>query len=73
MQKKSNARVKICKRRRATYKASPTGHTVGEVIALKKKDGGLAPATPAVPDPPVPNRARTEMKLGDPPSREEKK
>ena len=46
---------------------------MGEVIALKKKDGGLAPATPAVPDPPVPNRARTEMKIGDPPSREEKK
>ena len=40
----------------------------------KKQDkGGRAPATPAVPDPPVPNRARTEMKIGDPPAREEKK
>ena len=37
-------------------------------MAKKKKEPGapLAPATPAVPDPPVPNRARTEMK-GDPP------
>ena len=35
----------------------------------KKKIEGtpLAPATPAVPDPPVPNRARTEM-VGDPPT-----
>jgi hypothetical protein len=33
----------------------------------KKKNDGRAPATPAVPDPPVPNRARTEMKIGDPP------
>ncbi len=33
----------------------------------KKRDGGTsAPATPAVPDPPVPNRARTEMIIGDP-------
>ena len=33
----------------------------------KKKNDGRAPATPAVPDPPVPNRAWTEMKIGDPP------
>lgn len=32
----------------------------------KKKSDGRAPATPAVPDPPVPNRARTEMAIGDP-------
>ena len=32
----------------------------------KKKSDGRAPATPAVPDPPVPNRAWTEMKIGDP-------
>ena len=33
----------------------------------KKRNGGhSAPATPAVPDPPVPNRARTEMSIGDP-------
>ncbi|MBO7292762.1 MAG: hypothetical protein J6V07_02375 [Clostridia bacterium] len=38
-----------------------------------KKNKPLAPATPAVPDPPVPNRARTEMTVGDPPSREEKR
>ena len=32
----------------------------------KKRNGGhSAPATPAVPDPPVPNRARTEMIIGD--------
>ena len=37
----------------------------------KKKSDGRAPATPAVPDPPVPNRARTEMKIGDPPPRGE--
>lgn len=32
----------------------------------RKKSDGRAPATPAVPDPPVPNRAHTEMKIGDP-------
>lgn len=32
----------------------------------KKKQDGRAPATPAVPDPPVPNRAWTEMKREDP-------
>ncbi len=33
----------------------------------KKRTGGQpAPATPAVPDPPVPNRAHTEMSIGDP-------
>ena len=42
----------------------------------KKRNGGrTAPATPQVPDPPVPNRARTEMVIGDPKPRagEEKK
>ena len=33
---------------------------------MKKKNDGRAPATPAVPDPPVPNRAHTEMKIGNP-------
>lgn len=37
----------------------------------KKKHDGRAPATPAVPDPPVPNRAWTEMKI-DPAPRGEK-
>ncbi len=40
----------------------------------KKRDGGhTAPATPAVPDPPVPNRAHTEMVIGDPPSRDSRR
>ena len=34
----------------------------------KKSEIPSAPATPAVPDPPVPNRARTEMVKGDPPA-----
>lgn len=38
----------------------------------KKKSDGRAPATPAVPDPPVPNRARTELKIGDPAPRGER-
>lgn len=38
----------------------------------KKKSDGRAPATPAVPDPPVPNRAWTEMKIGDPAPRGER-
>ena len=50
------------------------GHTDPEVIRMeKKKREPLAPATPAVPDPPVPNRARTEMRIGDPPPREGKR
>ncbi len=57
------------------HRSPPAGHTVGEVMnmAKKKKNEGtpLAPATPAVPDPPVPNRARTEM-LGDPPAKGKK-
>ena len=39
----------------------------------KKKKDGRAPATPAVPDPPVPNRAHTEMKIGDPAPRPEER
>lgn len=39
----------------------------------KNKETKRAPATPAVPDPPVPNRAHTEMTIGDPPARKEKK
>ena len=41
----------------------------------KKKEGRCAPPTPAAPNPPVPNRARTEMVIGDPKPRagEEKK
>ncbi|MBQ2719420.1 MAG: hypothetical protein IJF73_05070 [Clostridia bacterium] len=38
-------------------------------MAKKRTGGDKAPATPAVPDPPVPNRARTEMAIGDPPER----
>ena len=37
----------------------------------KKKNDGRAPATPAVPDPPVPNRAWTEMQI-DPAPRDER-
>ena len=48
-------------------------HTIREVMDMsKKKSDGRAPATPAVPDPPVPNRAWTEMKIGDPPPRGER-
>ena len=32
----------------------------------KKKADGRTPATPAAPDPTVPNRARAEMRIGDP-------
>ena len=40
----------------------------------KKRNGGrTAPATPQVPDPPVPNRARTEMTVGDPPPKGERR
>ena len=38
----------------------------------KKKTDGRTPATPAVPDPPVPNRAWTEMKIGDPAPKDER-
>ncbi len=53
----------------------PLGHTACEVIVMKEKkeETKRAPATPAVPDPPVPNRAHTEMAIGDPPARKEKK
>ncbi len=39
----------------------------------KKEETKRAPATPAVPDPPVPNRAHTEMAIGDPPAGKERK
>ena len=38
----------------------------GAAVLHADLDGGT-PATPAVPDPPVPNRAHTETKIGDPP------
>lgn len=36
----------------------------------KKKNDGRAPATPTVPDPPVPNRAWTEMRIDPAPKGE---
>ena len=43
------------------------GHTMSEVMNMaKKKSDGRNPKTPAVSDPPVPNRAWTEMKIDDP-------
>ena len=43
------------------------GHAIAEVMHMaKKKTDGRTPATPAAPDPTVPNRARAEMRIGDP-------
>ena len=48
-------------------------HTATEVMKMaKKKHDGRAPKAPAVSDPPVPNRAWTEMGIKDPAPKEKR-
>lgn len=53
--------------------ASFSGHTAFEVMKMaEKKNDGRTPTGPAVSDPPVPNRAWTEMGIKDPAPKEKR-